>query len=167
MFQNARPRASHASYSRRRREVAIRSGTSPSTIIGMCNSSAVAICCTTGRDIVRKRGERIRVENHCRSSGSIFSNSGLNYALDSAVFAVKMLQAAGQHHPWLLFSVRTIQACDLFRQRLLYKLLERAPPCLAAVAFALRKSDFWNFECFVFTSEIIAAYLRAIGSSEP
>jgi hypothetical protein len=72
---------------------------------------------------------------------------GLNYALDSAVFAVKMLQAAGQHHPRLLFSARTIQACDLFRQRLLDKLLERAPPLPRGSGFCSAKERFWNFEC--------------------
>src|SRR5205814_7535391 len=50
----------------------------------------------------------------------------LDHALDSAVFAMEMLQPAGQDHPRLLLAAGAIDARDLLRQRLLDQLLERA-----------------------------------------
>jgi hypothetical protein len=49
----------------------------------------------------------------------------LNNALDSAIFAMEMLQPAGQYHPRLLLPAGAIYPRDLFRQRLLNELLER------------------------------------------
>src|SRR6266705_4448637 len=70
----------------------------------------------------------------------------LDYALDSAVFAMEMLQSACQYHPRLLLAAGAIYARDLLRQRLLDELLERASLSRGS-GFGLAEERPRNFEC--------------------
>src|SRR6266498_2624362 len=70
----------------------------------------------------------------------------LDYALDSTVFAMEMLQAAGQDQPRLLLPAAAIDPCDFLQERLLDKLLERAP-LLGGSGFDFAEERPRNFEC--------------------
>src|SRR6266487_2298956 len=84
-----------------------------------------------------------------------------DYAFDPTIFAMEMLQPAGQCHPWFLSPAVAIYARNLLRQGFLDKLLERVP-CRAAVAFALRKSAS-GISSVVFTNDCSHIYGRRQG----
>src|SRR6266498_4873187 len=67
-------------------------------------------------------------------------------AFDPAIFAMEMLQPAGQCHPWFLPPAGAIYARNLLRQGFLDKLLERVPlPRGSGFCFAEQRLR--NFEC--------------------
>src|SRR6266550_85494 len=76
-----------------------------------------------------------------------------DYAFDPTIFAMEMLQPAGQCHPWFLSPAVAIYARNLLRHGFLDKLLERVP-CRAAVAFALRKRGS-GISSVVFTNDCL------------
>ncbi|PYS69414.1 MAG: hypothetical protein DMF73_14745, partial [Acidobacteria bacterium] len=87
-----------------------------------------------------------------------------DYAFDPTIFAMEMLQPAGQCHPWFLSPAVAIYARNLLRHGFLDKLLERVP-CRAAVAFALRKSAS-GISSVVFTNDCLP-YLWAPSRTAP
>src|SRR6266487_4272996 len=113
------------------------------------------------RNAIRKCRERIRIENHCRSSGSMFSNSASITRSILRFSLWRCFNPGGQCHPWFLSPAVAIYARNLLRQGFLDKLLERVP-CRAAVAFALRKSAS-GISSVVFTNDCSHIYGRRQG----
>ena len=134
---------SHSSYRRRCRDCAIPSRYPPRTIAGIANSCASRSrrpSCGLPSAIRRKA---VGVQDHSRSSGSIFSNSSLTARSMCADSLRSDRNLPERPHPWFFGSPARGQ---LLRQRLRHQLAER-DSTLGRNGFGAPEKSVRHLEC--------------------